>query len=159
MKNIFFLLMTFALVITFACSKKDIVPPYTPPVSANFSVNSLNHTKDTVNVGDTLYLTAAGIIYDTTQNISTYVTVNSNGLSYGYGTASAPIRVNRVIGAQNGAVYNWTATIMVPGATNVSHGTKLTISANFIYALSLSSEQGNLSATDAGIVNKTVFVQ
>ncbi len=37
---------------------------------------------------------------------------------------------------------------------------KLTISGNFIYQLSLSSEGGGLaSATDAGVVNKTVFIQ
>jgi hypothetical protein len=142
------------------CVKYTTLPAYTPPVTANFSVASLKHTADTVNLGDTVYLTATGTIYDTTKNIYAYLTVSSSaaGVStYTYGSASAPIKLVRTIGAQTNGLYAWTSTIMLVGATTVEKA-KLTITANFIYQLSLSSEQGKLTATDAGIVNKTVYV-
>jgi hypothetical protein len=53
----------------------------------------------------------------------------------------------------------WTSTIKLIGFTSIPNS-KLTISGNFIYQLSLSSEGGGLaSATDGGVVNKTVFIQ
>ena len=53
----------------------------------------------------------------------------------------------------------WSSTIALPGLTSVS-GSKLTITANFIYQLSLSSEGGGLAAAaDSGLLKKTVFVQ
>jgi hypothetical protein len=164
MKKIFLLSLIVSGVLIFSCSKKDTVPPYTPPVSANFSITSLKHTQDTVNVGDTIYLTATGTMYDTisTQdNIYTYLTVSSSGSGvsvYNYGSAAAPIKLSKTIGADSAGLFAWTATIALPGATFIAN-TKLTITANFIYQLTLSSEQGKLSATDAGIKNKTVFVQ
>jgi len=159
-KMLLFSLITSGILL-FGCIKYTTLPAYTPPVTTNFSVASLNHTADTVNLGDTVYLTATGTIYDTTKNIYVYLTVSSSaaGVStYTYGSASSPIKLSRTIGAQNSAgLYTWTSTIMLTGATSVDKA-KLTIIANFIYQLSFSSEQGKLTATDAGIVNKTVYV-
>jgi hypothetical protein len=66
--------------------------------------------------------------------------------------------LSRTIGAQTNGLYAWTSTIILVGATTVDKA-KLTITANFIYQLSLSSEQGKLAATDAGNPNKTVYVK
>jgi hypothetical protein len=154
------LICVIAISIISGCVKSTNLPAYTPPVTTNFSVASLKHTADTVNLGDTVYLTAAGTISDTTKNIYTYLTVSSSaaGVStYTYGSAATPIKLSRTIGAQTNGLYAWTSTIMLVGATTVDKA-KLTITANFIYQLSLSSEQGKLTATDAGIVNKTVYV-
>jgi hypothetical protein len=53
----------------------------------------------------------------------------------------------------------WTSTVILTGVTSVS-GSKLTITGNFIYQLSLSSQGGGLAAAaDAGVLNKTVFVK
>ncbi|HTS44913.1 MAG TPA: hypothetical protein VMH01_10985 [Puia sp.] len=147
-----------------ACNKTTTLPNYTPTPSTIFSVSGLNHTEDTVNVGDTIYLVANGVMYDTTQNIYTYLSTSgtASGVSttFNYGSSSSPIKLTRTIGAQNAAgLYTWTSTILLPGATWVPSKTKLTIVGNFIYQLSLSSQLGTLSATDAGQKNKTVYVQ
>jgi len=122
----------------------------------------MNHTADTVNVGDTIYLNVAGTMYDTL-NVYAYVTTKSSATGspvYSYGSSSSPVRLNCVLGSFNVSGMNpWTSTIMLTGVTSIPN-TKLTISANFIYQLSLSTEGGGLaSATDAGIANKTVYVQ
>jgi hypothetical protein len=162
-KNLFFLL-TILIVAIVACDKSVNLPAYTPPVSKNFSVGSLKHTQDTVSVGDTIYLTATGTIYNTAKSIYAYlnITLSNAGVStaYNYGSAAAPVTLTPVIGEKNtSGLYAWTSTITLPGATSVPSGTKLTVSANFIYQLSLSSEQGTLAATDAGVANKTILVQ
>ncbi len=158
-----YFLFLFTIITIAACEKHDRLPTYTPPVAKNFTVTSLKHTMDTVNVGDTIYLIATGTASDSSQFIYTYITVTSSagGLnpSYSYGTAAAPIKLSKNYMSSSAGLYTWTATIMLPGATFVPSGTKLTIAANFIYQLSLSSEQGTLSAADAGVTSKTVFVQ
>lgn len=166
MKKILSFILIGCVLFVWGCSKNVTLPPYKPPTSSNFSVLSLNHTKDTVNVGDTVYLTAAGTLFDSSSAYHIYaylsVTATVGGVStvYNYGSATTPITISRVIGAQNSAgQFTWTSTILLPGVTSVPHKTKLTISSNFIYQLNLSSEKGNLSATDAGIATKTVFVQ
>jgi len=161
MKKKLLISVTLLAIFAVACVKYTTLPAYTPPVATNFSVSSLKHTADTVNVGDTIYLTASGTMADTTKAIYTYLTVASSAAgvtSYTYGSAASPIKLSRTIGAQTNGLYAWTATIALPGATSVAN-TKLAITANFIYQLSFSSEQGKLSATDAGILNKTVYVQ
>jgi hypothetical protein len=160
MKKFLFISMIAIGVLILGCVKSTNLPAYTPPVATNFSVASLKHTADTVNLGDTIYLTATGTMYDTTKNIYAYLSVSSSaaGVStFTYGSAAAPIKLSRTIGAQTNGLYTWTSTIMLAGATTVNKA-KLTITANFIYQLSLSSEQGKLTATDAGIANKTVYV-
>jgi hypothetical protein len=162
-KILLFSLIIFVIVIA-ACDKGVNLPAYTPPVSKNFSVSSLKHTQDTLNVGDTVYLIATGTVYDTTKSIYAYLSITSTNsgasAAYNFGSAASPITLTRFIGAQNtSGLYAWTSTIMLPGVTFVPPGTKLSISANFIYQLSLSSEQGTLSATDAGQETKTIFVQ
>jgi hypothetical protein len=163
----FLLFSLIASTILVAACKRDILPPYTPPVTSNFSVTSLKHTKDTVSVGDTIYLTAAGTAYSDTgtgQKIAAYLTstYTAGGVSsvQSFYTATAPDTLkNAVFTAGTAPLLNWTATIQLVGATAVPHKTKLTIAGNFLYTLSLSSEQGTLTATDAGIKNKTIFVQ
>lgn len=162
MKKMILSFLIASVVLVFGCSKNNTVPAYTPPVAVNFTVTSLNHTADTVSVGDTIYLNVAGTMYDTL-NVYAYLTIKSSATGspvYTYGSSSSPIKLNRVLGSSNVSGMNlWTATIMLTGVTSVAN-TKLTISANFIYQLSLSTEGGGLaSATDAGIANKTVYVQ
>jgi hypothetical protein len=156
------LLLILPAIIFFSCSKNTIVPPYTPPVSTNFTVTSMNHTKDTVNVGDTILLDVVGTMYDTL-NVYAYFTIKSSATGspvYSYGSSSAPIKLVRVLGTSNVTDMNpWTSTIKLIGFTSIPNS-KLTISGNFIYQLSLSSEGGGLaSATDGGVVNKTVLIQ
>ncbi len=146
-----------------ACNKTTTLPLYVPPVTSNFSVKSLVHTKDTVNVGDTIYLTASGTTSDTTQKIAAYFTSSYSASGAGtvanFYTAVAPDTLkNAVFSAGTSPLFNWTATFPLLNASNVPHKTKLTITGNFIYGLSLSSEQGTLTAADAG-KNKLVYVQ
>jgi hypothetical protein len=164
MKQLILFSVISLLVMLSACDKYSMLPPYTPAVSSNFSVTALNHTEDSVNVGDSIYLTATGTIADTTQSISAYLTSSyvASGVNsvYNFGSATAPIKLTRIIGASNASgIPTWTSTILLTGATFVPHKTKLTITGNFIYQLSLSSESGTLSAVDAGIKNKTVYVR
>lgn len=162
MKKYFVFLLIASTGWMMACNKTTTLPPYTPPVTANFSVQSLVHTVDSVNVGDTIYLNATGTVYDTTQAIYVYLvsTYTAGGVSsvYDYGTSTTPFKVSRVIGANTNGLYGWTATIWLIGATEVPHKTKLSITGNFSYQLDLSSELGNLSASDAG-KNKSVYVK
>ncbi len=162
MKKNYFIILTIAGILFFSCTKNTIVPAYTPPVSTNFNVTSMNHTKDTVNVGDTILMNVVGTMYDTL-NVYAYLTIKSSASGspvYSYGSSSSPIKLVRVLGSSNVSDMNpWTSTIKLIGFTSIPNS-KLTISANFIYQLSLSSQGGGLaSATDAGVANKTVFIQ
>jgi hypothetical protein len=159
-KNCFLLILP--AILFFSCSKNTIVPPYTPPVSTNFTVTSMNHTKDTVNVGDTILLDVVGTMYDTL-NVYTYLTIKSSATGspvYSYGSSASPVKLKCILGSNNVTGMNpWTSTIKLTGVTSIANS-KLTISANFIYQLSLSSQGGGLaSATDGGVINKTVFIQ
>jgi hypothetical protein len=157
-----------------ACNKTTTLPAYTPPFSKNFSVSSLSHTADTVNVGDTIYLHVAGTIADTTKDIYPYITVVDTlaGATFTWGTSPsnlptagvkqssgytppAAIKLTKVIGAATNGLYAWTSTLTLTGVTSVPHNTKLTITGLFTYQLSLSSEGSSASATD----KKTIYVQ
>jgi hypothetical protein len=177
-KIILFSLITATLLIA-ACDKGVNLPAYTPATATNFAVTALNHTVDSVNVGDTLYLVASGTIADTASFISdtsksvhlltAYLTSSFSAYSVSqvqnFGSATAPITLKMAFGPQNSAgLYTWTSTIELIGATAVPHKTKLTIAANFIYQLTLSSQQGTLTASDAGIAGatkpaKTIYVR
>ena len=162
MKNLLLFSLVLSGAVILSCTKYTVVPPYTPPVSNNFTVISMNHTKDTVNVGDTIYLVTNGTMYDTL-NVYSYLTTKSTATGspvYSTGSSASPIKLNRVLSTSNASDMNaWTATIPITGVTSVS-GSKLTISGNFIYQLSLSSEGGGLAtAADAGLINKTVYVK
>ena len=162
-KVLLFSLLSIGLLIA-ACDKSTTFPPYVPPVATNFSAKTLNHTKDSVAVGDTLYLTATGILSDTNQAIYTYLISSYTAATYNYGSAATPVKLSRTITSSASnlpGTYTWTSTIMLPGATLVPHKTKLTIVANYIYQLSLSSQQGTVTSTDAGSGpnNKTVYVK
>ena len=162
MKNLFLISLILAGSVLLSCSKGTALPPYSSPVTNNFTVSSMNHTKDTVSAGDTVFLNVSGSMYDTL-NVYAYLTTKSTATGspvYSTGSSSSPLKLNRILGSSNVTGVNpWTSTIALTGVTSV-HGSRLTISANFIYQLSLSSEGGGLAAaTDAGIVNKTVYVQ
>jgi hypothetical protein len=163
MRNKLFLIIAILVIGAISCTKHQFLPIVTPPVTDIFTASTLNHTKDTVNVGDTVYLNATGTIYDTTKNIYVYLvstyTASGNSDTYSFGSASSPVKVTRVIGALNNGVYSWTATIPMTGATNVPIKTKLTITGTFEYQESFSSElPSSLTVSDAGVKNKTVYV-
>src|ERR1700682_2530577 len=84
-------------VLATACEKGTDLPPYIPPVTTNFTADSVHHTLDSVNVGDTIYLTATGRMYDTTQNINVYLiagyTASGVSTTYNYGTALSPVKL------------------------------------------------------------------
>jgi hypothetical protein len=146
-----------------ACNKSTTLPANTPPVTSNFSVKSLVHTKDTVNIGDTVYLTATGTVWDTTQKIAVYFTdsYTASGASTVqniYSAAAPDTLRNVVFSAGTAPLSTWTATIALPNVSQVPTKTKITITGNFIYGLSLSSEQGTLTAADGG-KNKLIYVQ
>jgi hypothetical protein len=158
------LLVSLALLIgvVMSCTKNTIVPPYTPPTTSNFTVTALNHTKDTVQVGDTIYLTVAGTMYDTL-NVYTYLTIKSSASGspvYSYGSSSSPVKLYRTLGSTNVSGMNpWMATIRLTGVTSIPN-TTLTITGNFVYQLSLSSEGGGLaSGIDQGVKNKSIYIQ
>jgi hypothetical protein len=167
MKKIILFSVFISGIFIFGCSKNNSVPPYTPPVAKNFSVTSLKHTQDTVNVGDTIYLNVAGTVYDTTQNIYPYITAGSSNNTFTYGTSPSsliasktPVKLTRVIGASANGVYSWTSTIILVGATLVPDKSTLTISGAFTYQLTLSSEgNGVATITDAGQTTKTIYVR
>jgi hypothetical protein len=162
MKNIFLFFLILVSAVFLSCSKGIEIPPYNPPVSNNFTVTSMSHTKDTVNTGDTVYLNVTGMMYDTL-NVYAYFTIKSTATGapvYSTGSSSSPIKINRILATNNPTDINaWTSTVAITGVTSVT-GSKLTITGNFIYQLSLSSQGGGLAAaSDGGVLNKTVFVQ
>jgi hypothetical protein len=144
------------------CAKHEFLPvPGTP--AKIFTVTKLAHTADSVNIGDTLQLTATGTIADTSKAI--YVALTSTYSANGatvvqtFGSASTPIKVKYAAVAAS-AGFTWTATIPLIGATQVADKTKLTIAGTFQYQLSLSSAlPSSLAATDAGQATKTIYVR
>ncbi len=169
MKKLFlFSLVIFATIA--ACNKNSTVPVYTPPIAKNFSVTSLKHTSDTVNVGDTIYLNVAGTMYDsssTDRNVYPYISVATSSSTYNWGTpptslptTKTPIKLSLVFDSTANNLYYWTSSLMLTGATMVAHGTTLTITGLFTYQLSLSSEGGGTSSvSDAGVKTKTIYVR
>src|SRR5277367_2311776 len=98
MKNIYLFLLSVVGIFVFSCTKNSMVPAYTPPVSSNFTVTSMNHTKDTVNAGDTIYLDVVGTMYDTL-NVYAYLTAKSTASgspTYSIGSSSSPIKLKCV---------------------------------------------------------------
>jgi hypothetical protein len=151
-----------AIALAFGCSKGVTLPVSQPSII--FTASTLNHTADSVNVGDTIHLQVTGTMSDTTKTISAYLvtTFTAGGVSgvYNYGNSSSPVKLNRTILSNNGGLYSWTATIIMPGATNVPHKTALTVTATLEYQLSLSSElPTSLTLTDKGVKNKTIYVR
>lgn len=146
MRNKLFIFLSALAVTAIAagCVKSATQPVYTPNPQYVFYTSTLAHTKDTVNVGDTIQLKATGYFYDTTKTISAFVTSSYAGPvsgTYTYGSATAPVKLTRTATLAPGFnEYYWTATIPVIGATNVAHKTTLTLSTTFVYQLSLSSQ-------------------
>lgn len=161
MKRIILFLGVLFMVFIIACTKSTTLPDYMATPATIFSIGTLTHMADSLNVGDTIKLAATGHINDTTQSISVYMTATSTApvFVFSTGTVAAPIKISRTIGAIDATgTYTWSSTIALPNAT-ITHKTALTVTANFIYQLSLSSQLGALSVADAGIKNKTVYVR
>jgi hypothetical protein len=160
MKKYLLLIIVIAAIVS--CNKTTTLSAYTPPSTTNLKVTSLNHTADTVNVGDTIYLTAKGSIYDTL-NVYAYFSISSSSAGspvYTVGSSSSPIKLSTVLDTKNfNGTNTWTATIALTKLANVSNS-KLTITGNFIYQLSLSSQGSNTATiSDAGVNTKTIYIQ
>lgn len=158
--------LAFAILILAAavgCAKHQFLPVTSTP-SKIFTVTKLAHTEDSVNVGDTLQLTATGTMSDTSKAVYVFLTstysANGSTVVQNFGTVTSPIKVKYSAVAGTTSGFNWTATITLIGATEVPDKTKLTIAATFQYQLSLSSElPSSLATTDAGQSNKTIYVR
>jgi hypothetical protein len=161
MKKYLFLLLITAIV--FACNKTTTLPNYTPPITKNLIVKSFAHVADTVNVGDTIYLTATGTAYDSL-NLYGYFSIVSSATGspvYTVGSSSSPVLLPIMYATKNATDTNqWVATIALPKLTNASNS-KLTITGNFFYPLSLSSQGTNLvtGVADAGQKTKTIYIE
>ncbi len=157
------LLTAIAGFLIIGCTKKDTLPTYTP--ASIFSVTSkMSHTKDSVNLGDTIYLTAKGLIADTTNAFSASFKTFSGSVSSAGAFTSSNIQVGgallkpttKIISAPTGTspLYNWTATyiILVP---SVAHKTSILITGYFENSLTLSSQTGNQVASDS----KAIYIR
>ncbi|MBS1918371.1 MAG: hypothetical protein JST87_19050 [Bacteroidetes bacterium] len=158
-----FILISIVVAAVVACNKTTTLPTYTPPVSKNLVVKTFAHTADTVNVGDTIYLTATGTVYDSL-NLYGYFSISSSSTGspvYTVGSSSSPIKLATALATKNPTDTNsFVATIVLPKLTNVS-GSKLTVTGNFVYPLSLSSQGANIvtGVADAGQLTKTIYIQ
>ena len=163
MKKYLFLLLIIAIVVVVACNKTTTLGSYTPPISKNLIVKSFAHVADTVNVGDTIYLTATGTAYDSL-NVYGYFSIVSSATGspvYTVGSSSSPILLSIMYATKNPTDTNqWVATIALPKLTNTANS-RLTITGNFFYPLSLSSQGANLvtGVADAGQETKTIYIQ
>ncbi|MBS1932592.1 MAG: hypothetical protein JST96_01235, partial [Bacteroidetes bacterium] len=80
---------------------------------------------------------------------------------YTVGSSSSPIKLATALATKNPTDTNsFVATIVLPKLTNVS-GSKLTVTGNFVYPLSLSSQGANIvtGVADAGQLTKTIYIQ
>ena len=157
-----FILTTILII---SCTKKDTLPPYTPNTPIIFSVNNrMSHNKDTLNIGDTIILTAKGLIADTTNTFSTSLrtvtgSVNALGVFASAGVlvgVSTPGPTSKVLSAPSGtsSLYNWTAVYktIVPA---VGHKTNILVTGYFENSLSLSSQYGNQISSDS----KAIYIR
>ena len=162
-KRTYIFLVVLITAAAIGCAKHQFLPTLTTP-SKIFTVSSLKHTADTVNIGDTVWLNAAGTLADTSKAVYVYLSASytANGAStvYNYGSSTSSIKVKYVAGADSAGLFPWTATIPLIGATEVPDKVKLTVSATFQYQLSLSSElPSSLAISDAGQGTKTIYVR
>lgn len=161
MKQIVLCVGALCMILIISCTKYTTLPLYTPSPTNIFSIGTLAHTSDSLNVGDTIKLNATGHIYDTTKTISVYFTATSTSPVYVFtsGTYANPVKISRTIGAMDATgTYTWSSTITLPNAT-ITHKTALTIAANFVYQLTLSSQLGALTVADAGVKSRMVYVR
>jgi hypothetical protein len=162
MKQILIVLLAASGILLAACDKTDTLPTITP--TTIFSVSSLKHTTDTLNLGDSIYFTASGKIFDTTNTITASLkmiggSTNATGVFTSANTVVdayvlKPVKV--VISAASGTspLYNWTAKFGVPGPS-VARKTSVLTTASFENSLSLSSETGTPIVNDS----KAVYIK
>ncbi len=162
MKKILFVLLIASGVLV-ACDKTDTLPEVsTSPI---FSVSSVKHTKDTVNLGDSIYFTVMGKIADTTNTFTASIKLVSGSVSASTGAfTSSNIMVAahyvksvaRVISTASGTspLYNWTSVIGIP-SPGVARKTNVLTTISIENSLSLSSQTGNQVVNDS----KPVYIQ
>ena len=163
MKTILFVLLIVSDVTLVACEKTDTLPVVsTSPI---FSVNSVKHTMDTVNLGDSIYFAVTGKVADTTNTFTASIKLVSGSVSTSTGAftssnivvASHFIKtVVRVITSPSGnsPLYNWTSVIGIP-SPGVARKTNVLTTMSIENSLSLSSQTGNQIVNDS----KPVYIK
>ena len=145
-----YLIVAMGALLFHSCNNNDIVLPNFP--STIFSVNSkMTHAKDTIHSsGDSIWLTAQGLIADTSNSYPISVTLKamdpSSNILSGLFVKKLVVKFDTV-GYSSNSLYHWTATLAFP-IPAVAPKTLLSTSGTFAYGLSLSSELGNLLALD-----------
>ncbi len=144
-----------------SCIKHDTLINTVSKIDTIFFVNtSMTHSKDTINLGDTIFMTAKGKIADTTNSISANFKILASNNLVGAGYIS---KLTRVITPPSGttgtsALYNWSSTMAII-CPSVARKTAVTVSAIFENSLSLSSRIGNQVATDKTGKATSVYIK
>lgn len=160
MKKISLFLIIMSGVVIWACNKTTTLPSYTAPTS--FSVTSkMTHSKDSIiNSGDTLIFSTQGNIKDTTTGTPTSYTMSATLKATDTTGAANPITIlflKKVVpvydttGMSKTGLFHWTAKLKLP-IPPVASKTGIKTTATFAYSLNLSSQLGNLVATDSKFV-------
>lgn len=152
MKKIFLFLLIATGVAIFACNKTTTLPPYTPTII--FSASSkMTHAKDTIrSSGDTIWLTAQGNINDTSRKYG--ITANLKSADSVTRTLYSVLNIKSITvsfdttGMAASGLFHWKSVMAFP-VPAVATKTKLFTTATFTYSLNLSSQTGNVAATDS----------
>ena len=156
MKKISLFLFLVSGVVIWACNKTTTLPSYTAPTS--FSVTSkMTHSKDTiVNSGDTVIYSTQGYIADTTGKYTISSTLKATDTTGALNPITLVffkkvIPAYDTVGIAKTGLFHWSTKLRLPiPATSSKTGIKTT--ATFGYSLNLSSQLGNLVATDSKYV-------
>jgi len=105
-----------------SCTQDSVVPVYIPLVAIYFNFPSMNHTKDTIDARDKIYLNVVGKMYDMLKVYVCFTNKSSaNGSPvYFTGGSSTPIKLTRVFSTYNVSGVNpWTSTMMLTELTSI----------------------------------------
>jgi hypothetical protein len=164
MKKISLFLLMVSGVVIWACNKTTTLPSYTAPTS--FSVTSkMTHSKDSIiNSGDTVIFSTQGYIADTTTVATTthptIFTMSATLKATDTTAAANPITIlflkkvspaYDTAGISKTGLFHWSAKLKLP-IPPVASKTGIKTTATFGYSLNLSSQLGNLVATDSKFV-------
>lgn len=163
MKQILIVLLSVSGALLVGCDKTDTLPAVTP--TTIFSVGSLKHTVDTLNVGDSIYFRASGKIADTTNTLTAAIKMVSGSVNAATGAFTSsnnvvasyfvkPVAKTISDPTTGSSLYNWTAVFGVP-APSVAHKTSVLTTASFENSLSLSSQTGTQIVNDS----KAVYIK
>ena len=161
-KTLAFLTITSGILLV-ACEKTETLPAVTPQTI--FSVSSLKHTSDSLNLGDSIFFTAAGKIFDTTNAISASLkmvsgTTNAAGAFTSSNTVVdayfvKPLKLVITAATGTSSLYNWTAKFGVPGPSVARKTAVLTTASFENTTLSLSTKMGTQVVNDS----KAVYIK